>query len=103
MATSLVSGCAVQIKDEPLYVDEGALGAVEVHLFTPGSTDISESQWAALRFGMVCMSAQSFGDIKLEIESLCSKASCDEQTTQAMQNIIQILERVQIVSRQIKP
>lgn len=94
MALNLFS-CAVRINDETFYVDAGSLGAVTVNLLTPGSEIVPPDQWNPMREGMFCMSPQSFGDIKTEIEELCSKTTCSYQVKQALQGFTGRVERAQ--------
>lgn len=67
----------VPIKDMVLFVDKGDAGAVSFNFLTPGENHYSKSDWDSLRFGMVCESPEAFGNIKAELEKLCSEVKCD--------------------------
>ena len=56
-------------------------------MLTSGSNWISKDSWDRMREGMFCMDANAVGDFKEEIEELCSVASCDYPTTQAIQQV----------------
>jgi len=99
MTMVLLSSCAVKVKDEPLYLDEGSIGAVEVHFLTPGTTDLNKTQWDAIRPGMVCMPETSFGDFKAELEELCSKTTCTyemEQALKTLRGVFDVLEMARL-------
>lgn len=54
------------------------LGAIELHTLTAGQKDISFQDWMkALRNNpMICTSVNAFGDVKKELEQLCSVCNC---------------------------
>lgn len=91
MAAALLNSCAVPIKEEDFYTDKGPDGAVETHFFSTDITDIGKSAWDSMREGMVCESAQAIADIKGEIEKLCTKTKCSEETTQALKQTVRAL------------
>lgn len=87
----LLSSCAIPIQEENFYTDKGPDGAVETHFFSTDEVDIGKTAWDEMREGMTCMSGQAIADIKLEIEELCSKTSCNEQTlTQALAAVARV-------------
>jgi hypothetical protein len=94
----LICSCAVPIKDETIYVDEGASGAVQLHFLSPGKIDLTKPQWDEIRFGMACMSVNAFEDFKKEIEELCTKTPCSYKATQA----IEMLNRIISLSRSMQ-
>jgi hypothetical protein len=83
---------SVAVKDETLYFDEGSSGAHVAHFLTPGTSDIEKDQWDFLREGMVCLSAQAFGDFKKEFEQMCTLITCDYQTRQIMNDFFARME-----------
>lgn len=73
MALVILSACGhVEIKDQVWYGDKGPLGAKEFHTMTTYTQKIPKDDWDNMRFGMLCTNAQTFGEIKREIEVLCS-------------------------------
>lgn len=54
------------------------------HFFSTESQDISKAAWDSIREGMTCMSPEAIGDIKGEIEKLCSKVTCTQVTNSIM-------------------
>jgi hypothetical protein len=95
-ALLLSSSCArVKIKDEDIYGDKGADGAVEVHLLSEGQADIPKAVWDKLRFGMACISRQALGDLKAEIMELCSYSNdCDYEVQQNIQAFFDKMEEL---------
>lgn len=79
MGLLLLSSCShVAIKDEQLCADMGSQGATCDNIFTNAPIDFGKSDWDDKRFGMLCMSSDAFGDIKQELEQLCSvSGKCD--------------------------
>lgn len=75
----LLSGCdQVPIEDEIWYGNKGMLGAVEFHTFTKDQRNVSFEEWMkTLRENaLICTSVKSFGDVKKELEQLCSVCNC---------------------------
>lgn len=93
-ALVLLSACGttVHVKEENFYTDKGPDGAVITHFFATDIKDISKPAWDSMREGMTCMSAQAIGDIKSEIEKLCTESSCDKQTVKAIEAALNRLE-----------
>lgn len=92
----LCSGCAIPIQEESFYTDKGPDGAVITHFFDPSYQDISKAAWDSMREGMVCMSASAIGDLKAEIEQLCSRTACDEKTVQTFREAFARVHDVQL-------
>lgn len=73
-------GAPVEIKDQLWYHDKGPLGAVRFHSMNNLSLKIPKNVWDSLdtkanpdaRYGMYCTSAATVGEIKKELELLCS-------------------------------
>ena len=78
----LSSACSVKIKDETFFIDAGESGAVTVNFLSTGSTIIDKAAWDSMREGMFCMSSDAIGDIKGEVEKLCSRTSCTYEQKQ---------------------
>jgi PBP1b-binding outer membrane lipoprotein LpoB len=91
MAVALLSACAVPIKEEDFYTDKGPDGAVETHFFSTDITDIGKEAWDSMREGMTCMSGGAIADIKGEIEKLCTKTKCSEETAKAVKQAVRAL------------
>lgn len=75
-----ICSCAVEVKEETFYTDAGDNGAIISHFYSSDSSVMGKAAWDSVREGMTCMGPQAIGDIKSEIEDLCSKQSCDEAT-----------------------
>lgn len=103
MAVILCSGCGhVAIKDAQVCADMGSQGATCDNIFTSAPIDFGKSDWDDMRFGMFCMSSDAFGDIKQEIESLCSvSGKCDYPTMQAVFSRLDRL-KVRAISQGVK-
>lgn len=75
----VLSSCGqVTVKDEVMYGNKGMIGAVEFHTLTTGQKDISFEAWmqALKTEPMICTSINAFGDVKEELEQLCSVCNC---------------------------
>lgn len=73
----------------------GHLGATCDNLLTDNQVILTEMEWVFLqqKWGTIeCTQSQTVGDIKAEIEKLCSKTPCDENTKQAILGLKKILE-----------
>jgi hypothetical protein len=70
----LLSSCQqVSINDETVYALKGpGRGAFYAHTLTTEQGSLSQAEWDVISAGMLCMSANSFGDLKAIIEQLCS-------------------------------
>lgn len=71
-ALLLLSSCTVQIKNQRWYGDEGPKGAVWFETLTDEKGHIDKQTWDIQRIGMACTDTDTFGEIKKEIEKLCS-------------------------------
>jgi hypothetical protein len=72
-------GCGqVQIHDEVIYGNKGMLGGVSFHLLTSGQENLDFATWMKILRSkpLICTSVKSFGDVKIEIEQLCSVCNC---------------------------
>lgn len=78
MVAQTLSGCAVPIKEETFYTDAGQDGAILSHFFSTDSSVIGKAAWDSIREGMTCMGPDAIGDIKAEIEKLCTKVACTQ-------------------------
>lgn len=68
-----------------MFGNKGVLGAVEFHTLTGGQREISFEDWMrTLRTQpMICTSVTAFGDVKTELEQLCSVCNCCTADTTA--------------------
>lgn len=86
MVALLLNGCSsVTVKDEIFYGNKGMVGAVEFHLLTTDKATLSFEQWMQLirTQPLVCTSVNNLGDLKAEIEKLCSVCNCCTYATTA--------------------
>lgn len=82
------NGCAVPIHDEQFCSPvPGNLGAVCDNFLTSNQLILTEAEWVALQAqwqasgqATECTTSQTVGDIKAEIEKLCSVYPCDTPT-----------------------
>jgi hypothetical protein len=94
MGALLLSNCAVKINDEQFCSPlPGNLGATCDNFLSSNQQILSQdqwidrqNQWIASGQAVECTTSQTVGDIKAEIEKLCSVASCDESTKNAIVN-----------------
>lgn len=106
-ALLLSTSCAhVPIKDEQFCaVIPGGLGATCDNVFTAHQIILTEPEWQALQAEWAshgqateCTQASTIGDIKAEIEKLCSEVDCDYPT---QQKIIKGLSKVQRMGKYV--
>lgn len=79
------TSCAVKIKDYTFCAEiPGGLGATCDNFLTANQQILTEAEWQAMKASWVasgnaveCTSSQSVGDLKAEIEKLCSKYPCN--------------------------
>lgn len=82
----LLSGCAqLTIKDFTACSDGGASGAVCDNYLTNHQVILDKTEWAALRFGWLCVSPGDYGNIKTELEQACSIAKCSYEQQESME------------------
>lgn len=101
--TAFTSGCAVQIRDFQFCSPvPGNLGAVCDNFLTDNQLILDEAQWVALQADWIthgqaveCTQAQVVGDLKSEIEKLCSVSSCTYETKQKVDQIISSLQKIE--------
>jgi hypothetical protein len=92
--------CAIPIHDAKFCSPPpGEVGAVCDNFLTSDQQILNETQWGALQTQWIaagqaieCTQSQTLGDIKEEIEQLCSMTKCDYPTQQA---ITQGLKKIQ--------
>ncbi len=82
-ALLLLSCGTVTIKESTFYTDVSPNGAIVTHFYDPSIERMGQAAWDRVRGGMTCMPAQTFGDLKIELEQLCSKTKCDKEAAQA--------------------
>ena len=101
-AALLLSSCAVQIYDEQFCAPvPGNLGAVCDNFLTDKQLVLDEQGWLALQASWQkagnateCTSSATLGDIKGEIEKLCSKTSCTYVEQQQVNASIRNIDRM---------
>jgi hypothetical protein len=70
------------------------LGAACDNFLTSNPQTLTEEQWTALQdtWGVTeCVSVKTLGDVKAELEDLCSKTACSWQTTQAISSLKKLM------------
>lgn len=92
----LLSGCAVQIKNERWYGDTGPSGAVWFETLSDKSGQIDKASWDQMRVGMACTSTDTLAEVKREIEQLCSSTACNYE------KVVQVLGKFQAHIEAIK-
>lgn len=100
VAALLLSGCSVTIKDETFCSPvPGNFGAVCDNFLTSKQQILDEAEWVALQASWIsdgeaveCTTSKTLGDIKAEVEKLCSVAKCNVDTQAA---IIDGLNKIQ--------
>jgi len=104
----LLQGCATAIVDyefcSPL---PGGLGSICDHFLTAHQEILTEEQWVALQAQWLsqgqateCTTANALGDLKKEIEELCSKTRCSYE---AVQIITSGLNKIQNLGKAAVP
>lgn len=104
MVPSLLTSCAVAIYDEQFCSPiPGGLGAVcdnfltsNQQILTPDEWNALQSKWVAAGEATECTESKTLGDIKAEIEELCSKTPCNYEVQQA---ITKGLEKIQSLGK----
>lgn len=98
MVTLSLSACGhVAIKDFEICSDIGEQGATCDYFLPPAEPhDFEKNEWDDKRFGQFCISSDAFGDIKRELEELCSthQVTCDYETRKAMRDFFAKIERM---------
>jgi hypothetical protein len=92
-----LSACSqVKIKDFQVCGDIGTQGATCDNFLTEHPVDIRQPEWDDYRFGMLCISSDSFGELKREIEQLCSAHAnqCDYETQKQMKSFFKRMEKL---------
>lgn len=103
LTTLTASGCAIQIHDfqycSPI---PGAIGAVCDNFLTDNQLILDEAQWLALQAqwmaqgqSVECTTSQTVGDLKAEIEKLCSVTRCTYKTRQQVRQIVSRLRKIE--------
>lgn len=100
----LFTSCAVHIHDEPFCaLIPGNQGAVCDNFLTSNQQILNEPEWMVLQMKWAtagqateCTTSDSVGDLKAEIEKLCSIAPCDYDTKT---KIISGLQKVQALGK----
>ena len=102
VALPLFSGCAVTIKDFQVCSPiPGNLGSTCDNFLTSNPIDLTEEQWIALQASwnsagnaVECVSSQTIGDIKTELEKLCSLTKCNFEAQKAVTEALKKIENL---------
>ena len=97
-------GCAVQIADfQACSPIPGGFGAVCDNFLTKNPETLTQDQWNQLQSTWIsqgeaveCVTSTSIGNIKKEIEKLCSETKCDYPTQSA---IIEGLNKIEALGK----
>jgi hypothetical protein len=96
MVPQLLSGCTqVPIKDEIVYGNKGMLGSIEFHTLTTETREVTFQEWMQIIRDnpLVCTSVTAFGDVKTELEQLCSVTPCSPDVASAIEQFSQNLTK----------
>lgn len=102
MALPLLSSCAVPIHDETFcaLVPENE-GAVCDNFLTSNRQVLTEAEWLSLQAtwngqgsAVECTTSQALGNLKEEVEKLCSEYPCDSETKKKILNGLEKMEQV---------
>lgn len=107
-AALLFTSCAVKIHDYQFCSPiPGGLGAVCDNFLTSNheildkaAWEIRQTEWIAAGNSVECTTSKSVGDIKGEIEKLCSVARCDRQIKA---KIMKALTKIEALGKDRKP
>jgi hypothetical protein len=83
------------IHDFTACADAGVSGAVCDQYLVNHQVSLDKSEWDALRFGWLCVSAADYGNIKVELEQACSIANCSYEQLQTMQTFFKKIDATQ--------
>lgn len=95
----LVSCTSVPVYDSEVCGDLGTAGASCFHTLTTDARDIKKADWDQERFGQLCITSQTFADIKASIEKLCSVST----TVRCSYEVKHMLESLQKKIDSVKP
>jgi len=105
----LCSSCAVPIRDQMFCAEiPGGLGAVCDGFLTSNQEILNQAQWDARKAlwihdgnAVECTTSNSVGNLKAEIEELCSKTACDYATLKsAIDNALDKIQDVGSTARE---
>lgn len=99
---SLLNGCAVNIADEQFCSPiPGNMGAVCDQFLVSNQLILTEAEWLNLQAtwqaagnATECTSSSTLGDIKTELEQLCSKTPCTYAQAQQIKTAVHNIERI---------
>lgn len=106
-AQLLLSSCAVPIKDEQFCSPlPGNLGATCDNFLTSNQIILDETGWQALQSSWLaqgqateCTTSQTLGDIKDELEKLCSRTACSYPVQQQVELFLKGLEKIESLGK----
>lgn len=106
-AQLLLSSCSVPIKDEQFCSPvPGNLGAVCDNFLTSNQLILDDPGWQALQASWrakgqstECTTSQTLGDIKDELEKLCSKTPCSYPVQKQLDIFLKGLDKIQALGQ----
>lgn len=107
LATLASSGCAIPIHDfQYCSPVPGGLGAVCDNFLTDNQLILDQAQWLALQNqwmaagqAVECTQSKTVGDLKAEIEKLCSVTRCSYKVQQKVNALISSLEKIETTGK----
>lgn len=83
----ILSACSVKIPDIEVCGDMGDMGAACFHTISEKPRDIAKPDWDKERFGYLCMSSDSYAEIKKTILKLCNEVKCSKEVVKQTEEI----------------
>lgn len=105
-----LSGCAIKIKDSTFCSPiPGGYGAVCDNFITHKPETLSESEWQARiisweakGWALECTTSDAVGNLKSELEQLCSRTTCDNDTSDAVRMVVGVLSKMENTAKKAK-
>jgi hypothetical protein len=107
-----LSGCATVIKDgtfcSPFPGPGGTWAACDNFLtkkpqtLNPAQWEVLQQQWILKGWALEVTESDTVGNIKTELEQLCSKTACDDETSQAVDDLVQVLAKMQNTAKKAR-
>lgn len=83
-----LTSCTVKIPDIEICADLSTLGATCVTSISGKQRDIEKEQWDKDRYGQLCMTSESYGEIKKAILKLCKNSNiCVEEAKKQIDSV----------------
>lgn len=99
------ASCAkIKISDQEYCGDIGEFGATCFHTLTEETRDIEKGAWDRERFGMICSTAETFGEMKKVVLKLCSLSKrCSKKAKKKINKFGNNLEVISEMIRELEP